>query len=245
MKLLFLGPPRTATSSLHNLLSKHHKISPSRIKEPFNKSPFRDIFPTRYFNEFKLINEKIDILIDGTPCAYNFFQDKVKKIPMSKKIIYPVRNPFDRVYSTIKQTIITNHKKYADVVFPSYIKENLKVDLDKLIKYIPYMMDSIHLERAFEVTNDIFIFRFDKMNTDNIFDFIELEPVSEKLPKLNNMRIWYTHNEYKEIRKTIDIFWSEKRKDISKIVLDNLHKIKKYVDVEDWIEEANNILSDV
>jgi hypothetical protein len=239
--ILFLGAPRTATHSLFDLLRKHPNITYSVIKEPFNDSPYKDIFPYRYFSEFKLINQDTKYLLDGTPCAYSFFTDKVIDIPGKKKIIYPMRNPFDRVYSTIKQTIMT--RKYNDkkVQYPSYLSENLDINVDKLIKYIPFMMDSLHLEKAFTVTDDVFIFRFDKMNMKDIFGFLELDPIDGELETLNRMRIW----EKDDHKKIVDKIWRENFKTIANIILNNLMEVKKYVDVEDWIEEANNILSDV
>lgn len=245
MKLLFLGAPRTATNSIFHLLKNHPKISPTSVKEPFNTSLFKNVFPHRYFSEFKLIKEDTEILMDGTPCAYSYFKDKVIQIPIEKKIIYPIRNPFDRIYSTIKQTIITNNMKTADVKFPPYIMDNLNIDTNKLMDYLPYMMDSVHIEKALYVTDDVFMFRFDKLNIKDIWNFIELDPIEEKkLEKLNEMKIWYK-KPYNDIRNTVDLFWKKNRKEIAKLILNDLNKIKKYVNVEDWIEETNNILFNV
>ena len=49
MILLFLGAPRTATTSLWTVLSKHKDITGSKLKEPLNKSPKKLLFPRCYF----------------------------------------------------------------------------------------------------------------------------------------------------------------------------------------------------
>lgn len=251
IKLVFLGAPRTATTSLWYALKEHEKIAIPKNKEHINYSSKRELFPEEYIKEFQ-INENTEILLDGTPCAYNYYHDLVKRIvynfKFNVKIIYPIRNPFDRIYSNIKQNIITYHywkpewgKKY-DV---PYIK-NGKVDGSKILNFLPHSRDGLNLYYAFDITDDIFIFRLDQLNINDIFKFIGIKPINVNLKIMNQMNKEWFSDEFNNIRMDIDYYWNLYRKEIAEFIREDLYKLKNSkrvkINVEDWIEQTENIL---
>jgi hypothetical protein len=235
--LVFLGLPRTGTCSFYYMIKHYKEIAESKIKEPFVRSIYRDIFPRNYMNEFKITN-KTKILFDCTPAPYFYNYNTVKKIQKEYgfdiKIIYPVRNPFDRIYSNIKLHL---------VLYKDFYHTNGILDIDKILKFISeFMLYSISLKFAYKITNDVFIFRFDEWNMNEIFNFIGIEYIDNiKMDKINSFNVFYT-DEYKKVREQLDYCWSNNFKKIAEIILIDLQKIKDKVYVEDWIKQAENIL---
>ena len=130
MILTYLGAPRTATTSLFTALSNHKAIAPSVKKELFNEMKFdQDV----YLDQF-VTTEDTKILLDGTPCAYHYFNYIMKMMVEDTpiKIIYPIRDPYDRMYSTILQTIVSRIKGYKGRSYPKYISSRYKIIKDIL-----------------------------------------------------------------------------------------------------------------
>ena len=162
-------------------------------------------------------------------------------------IIYPFRNPFDRLYSTIKQNVVTNSLyEWKGKSHPDYIKGRFKVDFDILIKSLYWITDSVNLEWAYKITDDVFLTKFDDIINDlnPVFKYLNVDPIDIKMEKTNEMK-WWSCDPFKNIKAEVDLFWKDNIKEIAKIVLDDLTKTQKIINVEDWIIEAENILSNV
>jgi len=238
--LVLLGPPRTATTSLWTALKKHDEISTSK------KELIRKVSPNKYLNQFK-INENTKAILDGTPCSYHYYNELVKKLKLiygfNVKIIYPVRNPFDRIYSTFKQNII-HHTNWnmewgEPPKFLPFIIDKNKIDTNKILECFPVNMDSLNLQNAFDVTNDVYIFRLDEMDIKKILNFINVKQQNIILYKSNSL-----NNEWNEcdVKNQFDNFWNNNLKEISKFIIDDLNKIQKYVNVDDWINQAKGMI---
>jgi len=245
--LALVGQPRTATSSIWRTLSKHENIARSRMKEPMNRSHRRFIYPRGYLDEF-LINENTKVLLDATPGAYYYYFDRVKRIKEQFKdirIIYFVRKPQDRLYSAIKMMVIARGKNInININYPEFIINSLKIRKDKVSDVFHILWDSIHLEHAYMITDKVFITRFDNIILEDIFNFLEVEPIPVSLNKSNEMLEW-NMKIYDKVRIDVDSVFLENRQKINEMILDDLIKIRDKVYVEDWIDETKNILSHV
>lgn len=244
MKLAFLGAPRTSTKSTWDALSKHPEIAESKIKELFNRSIYKDIFPRKYFDEFK-ITKRSKILLDGTPCAYHFFKRQVEKINIEKKVIYILRNPFDRLYSSIKLNCVIRSSKDYEIhknpQYPSYITYNGRLITKNILEYLPKMLDDLYIRSAYEIANEVYITRFDKSNINDMLEFMKVFPMNIELKRRNSMDFWENDPQ----KPILDAFWNDNLKEIAKIVLTDLYKVNDKINVEDWIIETENILSNV
>ncbi len=240
MILLFLGSPRTATTSLFNALSKHEDITVSIQKEIMNYEN-KKLLESNYLDYFK--PPHTNVILDGTPNTYKYHSDIVKKIVkkfgFNVKIIYPVRNPFDRIYSMIKQNIVV----WDDWKYPLIQCPFGDINLKELNRYLFIHRDSENLKHAYSHTNDVFIFRLDQLNMNDIFNFIGVEPIDIKMGKHNGMRVW-DEEPYENHKRIVDEHWAENFKSIAEAILDDLNKIKHRVYVQDWIEEAEMIIRD-
>lgn len=230
LTLVFLGAPRTASKSLWDAMSKHPQIAASREKEPFNNTNKKYMFTTDLYLDYFDITDETKILLDATPSAYFYYYEIVKRMEYPIKIIYPYRDPFDRIYSTIKQTIISHANHYFKrTKYPDFITGRFKIDETKLIDYIPTLLDSRNLEYAFKVTDDVFI---DEMHNilahqGNVFKFLGIDHVDLHIRELNKMNQWNTKNPYKEIREKVSN-WFYKNPELIKMIQDDYRKSAKY-----------------
>jgi len=244
--LALLGPPRTATSSFWSTFSQHKNIACSKMKEPMHRSYKRFIYPRGYLDEF-LVDENTKVLLDGTPSAYFYFFERIKRIKETFKdirIIYPLRKPQDRLYSTIKMIVLSYVINIDVIKYPDFVINSLKIRKDKLLDSFSLLWDSIHLEHAYRITDKIFITRFDDINLKDIFNFLEVDPIPISLVKRNTLPQWNT-SVYDNVRGDVDSVFLENRQKINEMILDDLIKIRDRVYVEDWIDETKNILSHV
>ena len=237
MILTFLGAPRTATTSLWIALSNHKNIATSKIKEPWNSLVFSQ---NKYFEQFK-ITEDTKILLDGTPCSYHYnwvaMKPVLKDIPM--KIIYPIRDPYDRIYSTILQTIVSilkGHKKIKTrSCFPKFIEKN-KINKDEIIKHFPIYLDSENLKYAYKFTDDFFIFDFYKLKFNDIFNFLGVESIDLEMPKENTIEQQagdkiLNSKRFKEIKEQLDdLFYKNEQLDY--LIKEDRRKLKKKWGIE-------------
>ena len=251
LKLVFLGAPRTGTKSMWIALSKHSEIANSIVKEPWNRYSLDEtIYMSKNINFYKKkfnIKHISKVLLDATPCAYNYHYNYVKNIKMPIKIIYPIRNPFDRLYSTVKQNIVSYFFHWIDKREHDFIKSKTELDYDGLLKFLIYSVDSVNIDWAYKITKNVFMPRFDDIIVDmkQMFDFLNVIPIEKKLDRHNSMNELWEENIFDKMRHDVEYFWNKNIKTISKIIIDDLYKIKDYVYVEDYIIEAENILSDV
>ena len=100
------------------------------------------------------------------------------------------------------------------------------------------------MDFAYKITDDVLIPKFNNLINDLIpvFDFLNVNPIDIKLDKIDDMGVWYSC-EFDKIRKEVDEFWKSNLRMIAKIILNDLNKLKNQIDVEEWIIEAENILS--
>jgi hypothetical protein len=237
MILVFLGPPRTGTYSTYLTLGKHEEVARSIRKEPMNSSKNRHIFPIKYFEEFRP-NDKTKVLLDATPCAYSFphQKPKVDMIKMEKRIIYPFRNPFDRLYSNIKQQTIW-YFRFGPQFRPSYINENYAYDESEILKWIDYMLDRKHVDNAMK-TGKVLLFKFKDFNIAQILDFLDLTPMpSLRFMRSNTVNSWYL-DKHKIHRLALDDIWRRNLKTIADMIYKDLEKMSSLIDVGDYMEDV-------
>jgi|SRR5210317_1192344 len=206
----FLGAPRTATTSIWKVFNNHDEVACSIRKEPFNFSPKRVIFPEFYFKEFER-TDKTKILLDATPAAYHYFFDKIKTLRLPVKIIYPMRNPYDRIYSTIKQMILTHALKPYLYKNHPFMRGKFDIDVDMLKYFIPTLLDYENISRAFKITEHVFIFKFEDMRVWDICEFLGVTPIDVELPKLNTMEKSWEAEHSKECKAKVDDFFYDNK----------------------------------
>lgn len=226
LKIIFLGAPRTGTYSLWSALKNHENISCSKIKEPFSKNKNKKfLFGTDYYLKMFKIKEKTKFLLDGTPRPYCYNKEIIKKIKYPIKIIYVIRNSYDRIYSSIKMSIIDKESRN------SFLLKNNKINEYEIMKIIRYFWkDSIILNDAYEVTNDVLIIKFDDIisgNLNPIFDFLNIKPIEINFPHFNSMEKHW--EKMHEIKKQVDNFFIINKEEIDKIIKEDEEEIyKKY-----------------
>lgn len=268
MKLILLGQPRTGTHTLWKFLSSHKDITGSRVKETIYSGKWK-YFPKNYLEWFD-IKKYSKYLIDGSPNMY-MHPNVIEKLHniFYIKTIYHIRNPFDRIYSTIKQTIFTfacggysifpsfikcsyaseeEGRKHKDDlwsygIISNWIKERLIIDRHKIIDFIPNLLDSDKISNASKYSDEIYLDRFDKLDMEKIFNFLDLESIKgfkglDTLPQKNMQDIWYNLPPEINVKREVDLFWEENREKINQIILDDLKKIRHLIDIEDWINEC-------
>lgn len=220
MTLFFLGAPRTASKSLWMAFKKHPEIACSIEKEPFNSTSKKILFAStkRYLKMFNVLNEKV--LVDATPCAYFYYYDIVKRMELPIKIIYVLRNPYDRIYSTIKQTIITHSiAPFKKTAYPDFIIGRKKIDKNKIMDFIPTLLDGICIEHAFKVTRDILMVKLEDIIEDltPIYNFMGVQPINIKLPHYNKMTIWKSKI-FDGVREDVEGFFTENKDEINEMI---------------------------
>jgi hypothetical protein len=238
-QLIFLGPPRTATTTIFTALGKHPEIACSKVKEPLNYFENKNTLPKNYFDNF-YITENTKVLLDGTPLLLLFPYDQIK---IHKKVIYPVRRPFDRLYSGIKLNMINSYLKPNETYPPNYKIDKYRIDENKLLIYIKQRVDSVYIKRAFDMTSnkkDVLIFRFGEWDIQKILKFIGVYPMDIEIEKLNHISDDLSDNTFMDIKEHIDYIWRKNYQNIAEIILNDLLKIRNLVFVDDWIEEIQN-----
>ena len=206
----FLGAPRTATSSIWTVFKRHDEVACSIRKEPFNFSPKRDDFPEFYFKEFER-TDKTKVLLDGTPAAYHYFHGKINKLRLPIKIVYPMRNAYDRIYSTIKQMVLTHAlKPYLYKPHP-FMRGKFDIDVDMLKYFIPTLLDYENISRAFIVSDHVFIFKFEDMRIWDICEFLGVRPIDVEMPKLNVMTKSWEAEYSKSCKEKVDNFFHDNK----------------------------------
>jgi len=252
--ILFLGAPRTATRSLWSILSQHPEIARTRIKEPltyFSSMNRLMLDPKSYLDEFK-INYRTKVLLDTTPFPYHTSLDLVKLIieanDLEAKILYPLRKPCDRIYSSLKMLFVVkkrNFDRLRHITYPAFIKDNpLNFIPDKFLENIGWWLDTEILKSASKVTDEILVFRFDKFDFDKIFDFVRLKPIRiENFIQTNKLLNEWNTLTLPKIK--VDTFFQDNtqtRNDFDKIFLSQLQTIREVyeIDLDDWISEIED-----
>lgn len=245
--LLFLGPPRTATRSLWVGLSNHKQISACSPKEPLNRKG-NDL---AYFENYS-INKDTKVLVDSTPAAYSLYQGRIKfilkRFPKidNLKIIYPIRKPHDRLYSNVKQILVSRFYGRSD--WCQFTDAKLRIDRYELMNFIDtFFLDSFHIERARELTEDIFFVRWDKLwdSVPEILDFINLDPQYIGIPNSNSFVNFFKSEIFdgsREDLKEIFKLGTPTRKGMNKIFKNDLITTQKItgINLKDWIKEIEN-----
>lgn len=105
--LFIPGAAKSGTSSLHDLLNQHPKISMSSTKEPFHlvHDDFDmniELFNSNYKELFK--KNTTAIYRGDSSTAYMLFPNFIERVKthlkFKKKFIFILRNPVDRIYSS-------------------------------------------------------------------------------------------------------------------------------------------------
>lgn len=254
--ILFMGPPRTATRSLWSVLPQHPEIARTTTKEPLSYFSSMNrilINPKSYLDEFK-INSRTKVLLDTTPFPYHATLDLVKSVieanDLEAKILYPVRKPCDRLYSSLKMLFVVkkrNFDRLKHITYPAFVKDK-PIDFipDKFLENIGWWLDTEILKDAVEVTDEILVFRFDKFDFDKIFEFVRLEPIRiESFIQINRLSEW---NDLILPKMKVDAFFennTQTRNDFDTIFLSQLQTIRNVyeIDLDDWISEIEENLS--
>ncbi|MDK1288233.1 sulfotransferase family protein [Pseudoalteromonas umbrosa] len=170
---MIIGAMKCGTSSLFNYLSSHPEICPSITKEPefFSDMQSHGVNVTSYSELFNFDEAKHKYTLDGSTgyTKYPIEKDVPKKIfeyGISPKIIYIIRNPFERIQS-----------HYSHMQRWSKWKPDI---LDKqLIDTCNYFLQLEQFKKYFS-TSDILILDFDELKADpdsvlkKVYDFLDL-----------------------------------------------------------------------
>jgi hypothetical protein len=242
-----LGVPRTATKSLWSTLGSHYEISPSQPKEVFNsKSNF-----LKFMNYF-YIRPETKILLEGSPSSYNYHKEELihvlKLFPeiSNVKIIYPIRKPHDRLYSNVKQICVS--RMFGNPCWSDFLRDDFSIDTDSLLHYTEnYFLDSWHIEKAKEITNDILFFRFDEIQgyISRILNFIGVSDEKLNLRKMNSFSTVLETDTLKKTKMDLDRIFkigSVYRKQMNKYFIKDLEITETMtgVNLNEWREEIEN-----
>ena len=249
-KILFMGPPRTATCSLWLTLSDHPEIAVSKEKEPLNCQESRrklDENPSLYPDMFRMAKQT-KVLLDATAFPYHLNKQLVKGVikaaSLKPKIIFPLRNPFDRLYSTVKMMFVRKaFPRHNDTNehMPSFMNTDpLDFYPEKIFESIMWWMDSEIIKDAFEITDDIFIFKFNQFEINGILRYLNVKPVfNKKLLHINACdEEW---NRLEDIKNKVDLFFkkgTETWKKLNEIVRNEIALLNReyHINVEEWIQ---------
>ena len=244
--LLLLGAPRTATRSLWTTLGNHENICNSDVKEIFNMDSFWK------YMEFFQTTSNTKVLVDGTPSPYKHHEYRLRvmlgifKEISSIKILYPLRKPHDRLYSTIKQTAVS--KSLGRGQWTNFITDEIRLNLVGLFDFIQYnFFDSDMIFKAKSFSKNILFFRFDELESivDKILDFLNLEWQQLDICVENTFSMMFDMSRFKVLKSDMDDLFrigSEGRIILNKIFVEDLNKVQKMtgLNLKDWIEEIQD-----
>ena len=170
---MIIGAMKCGTSSLYDYLCGHPEICPSITKEPefFSENQGHGVDVATYSDLFSFNNSIHKYTLDGStgytkyPTEMNVSKN-IFDYGISPKLIYIIRNPFDR---------ITSHFNFMQR------DDEWKLDIvdNHLISTCNYFLQLEQYKRYFPI-NDILILDFDDLKNDpssllkNIYDFLGL-----------------------------------------------------------------------
>lgn len=202
--LLIIGAMKCGTTSLHDYLNQHPDIFMSQPKEIHYYDNLSKISRGEYLNHFKS-DKKI---IGTTPQSYTKahhqdFKDipeKIFKDSPNVKLIYIVRDPFERILSHALEN------RFGDSI--ERAKENLKsghywktsLYYYQISQYLKFFDKSqIHLltledlkQNKVNELNKIFKFLgVHEMKDESLFDYVKNDSKSKKVPFFLKSKLWY------------------------------------------------------
>lgn len=202
--LLIIGAMKSGTSSLHDYLSKHPDIYMSQPKEVHYYDSLSNLTKEGYLSYFKT-EQKI---VGTTPQSYTKahhkdFQNipqKIYKDTPNVKLIYIVRDPFERILShvlesrfgdsmkRIRENESSGHYWKTSMYFyqiSSYLKYFQKEQIHLLT------LESLEANKLYELNK---IYRFlgvDEVHDEIQFNYIKNEAASKMVPQFIKNHLWY------------------------------------------------------
>lgn len=202
--LLIIGAMKSGTTSLHDYLKKHPDIFMSDPKEIHYYDNLSTLSKSEYLSHFKS-NKKV---IGTTPQSYTKahhpdFKEvasKIYKDTPNVKLIYIVRDPFERVLSHVLEM------KYGDSI--DRYKQNINIgdhwktslyyyQISQYLKYFNkkniYVLTLENLQKnKLKELNKLFEFLgVRKLDDKGIFDYVKNNSKFKKTPSFIKSKIWY------------------------------------------------------
>lgn len=182
--LFIIGAMKSGTTSLHNVLSTHPQIFMSPVKEPdyFLKSKCFDQEKQQYF---KLFEEAADELYVGESSTaysklpyFNGVAERINNYCPRAKIIYLVRDPFERIVSQYKHMVRYHFERrpLSQVISMSYddhLTNSYLTNSYYAYQLKPYMelfgFDSIYVAtfESFIICPEVFV--------QNLFSWLDID----------------------------------------------------------------------
>lgn len=241
---IVLGVARTGTTSIFEMLSQHPEICPAKKKETISK--YQSIPYELYLKTcFEKMNKSTKAFLDGTTGPYvnsnkqKFLAELKKQEWFDRlKIVYNIRNPFDRLVSTLK--IIIRSLYWEDGrSFSWWFNNDLTIKKDALKVVSTTFLDSDNLDKAKMFTEYIHISKSFNFDIGTLLNFLEVEDINLNFNYLNKSddRI------NKKLVQNIDSFINENRISLKKIFINDLQIIQDNfkVDLTDIILDVENI----
>lgn len=243
LNFLGIGSQRCASTWLYYALKKSPKINLPRKELNFWSGFVTREGVNEYFEQFRQ-NDCEQAIICGeiSPTYSAMYPDEVallKSLLPDLKIIFIIRNPVDRLISSITRR-------------GTYYKVDKGVSTNKNIFHLLRSIDtglSIRLTdyaRAYKIWSDyygkdnIFIEKFDRIQSDSqsvlkeIFEFLGIEPVIEEIPPQNKSKEEIKAEIPELLRWYTALTWLPKVKKMNKEIP---------LDLSDWIDDLQIIFA--
>jgi hypothetical protein len=241
--LIILGLPKTGTTSLFYMLSKHPEICPSKIKEPMSVVE-PAVVPHLYFKEFFIgINEDTKVLLDGTPNLFNveIKQEKLKEILKQKwvnklKIIYTLRNPIHRMISQMNAMKRETWQVPKSIMWFNEWFDKDKVKEKEALQIISTrFLDSYRLNQVKNFTKYICIIKLSDLDIHSTLNFLGVRDMDLKLNHLKKT----DYGKLKNLNLNIDSFVNKNRDYLKTLFTNDIKKIQHNygIDLKDIINE--------
>jgi len=241
--LIILGIPKTGTTSIFSMLSKHPEICPSKVKEPM--SPMvPEITTHSYFKDYFLnINENTKVLLDGTPNLFNvrIKQEKLTEILKQKwvnklKIIYTLRNPMHRMISQMNSMKRGTWQVPKSIVgFNEWFDKDKVKEKEVLQKISTSFLDSYRLNQAKDFTEHICVTKLSDFDVHSTLNFLGVRDMDLKLDHLTKAN----YGKLKNLNLNIDSFVNKNRDYLKEVFIADMNKIQRdfEIDLTDIINE--------
>ena len=197
--LLLTGPPRSGTTMLWNCL-EHPNISKTLRKEPLSSR--QNIKFETYIEDNYVLKKHTKVLFDGTAFGTENINDLAKTIKSlsslkeikSIKFINLFRSPLDRAKSHAYWALFLYYKgaDFFKYYRPQFLSEDGKLIEENFINSVIFHIEQ--LRKTLEILKEnigkenvlILSLKTFHKNTDELFKFLNLDPIPINIVKMNS-----------------------------------------------------------
>lgn len=202
--LLIIGAMKSGTTSLHDYLSKHPEVFMSEPKEIHYYDSLNNLTKEKYLSYFKTGKKVVGTTPQNyTKAHHKDFKnipEKIFKDTPNVKLIYIVRDPFERIISHVMENRYGDTIERAKENFDSghYWKTSLYYyQISQYLKFFDkkqiYILTLEDLKsNKLQELNKLFQFLgVHEMRDESLFDYVKNDAKSKDVPHFIKSKLWY------------------------------------------------------